>query len=275
MTEGPSGVPHGGGTLPQRGTIPLRVASFNIRFGHADDGDDSWPLRRAALRDQLLAVDWQFLGLQEVVSEQLAYLRDQLPHTEYASAGRDDGLLAGEHCSVFVNSPDWTLDSADVRWLSEEPETPGSIGWDATLPRIVTITRATHRPTGTRLGFASTHFCYQGDTARLESARLIDRWLTAEADGRAWILVGDFNLEPGSPPLAFMRDQGWVSALPDDAGGTNHSFAGGTTGGQIDHILVSPDIEVAGWAVERDQVDGRWPSDHYLVWADLEIPVSS
>lgn len=266
--------PVAGGARDRDATIPLSVATFNIRYGHADDGDNSWPLRRAALRDQLLAVDWQLLGLQEVVSEQLGYLRDQIPHTEYASAGRDDGLLAGEHCPVFVNTPDWTLDSADVRWLSEQPETPGSVGWDATLPRIVTITRATHRPSGTQIGFANTHFCYQGDTARMESARLIDRWLTAEAGGRAWIIVGDFNLELGSPPLRFLRDRGWVSALPDGIGGTNHSFAGGTDEGQIDHILVSPDIGVTGWAVERNQIESHWPSDHYLVLAELQIPLA-
>jgi endonuclease/exonuclease/phosphatase family metal-dependent hydrolase len=270
-------------TAPANGTsvvpdgpaiIPITVASFNIRYGHADDGDDSWPMRKESVRDQLLAVDWQFLGLQEVVALQLAYLRDRIPHTEYASAGRDDGLLAGEHCSVFVNSPEWTLDSADIRWLSETPEVPGSIGWDATLTRIVTITRATHRPTGTRIGLANTHFCHIGDTARFESAKLIDGWLTAEADDRAWILVGDFNLVPGSAPLSFLRDQGWVSALPDGLGGTSHSFDGGVDQGQIDHILVSPDITVTNWGVEREQVNGRWPSDHYLVHATLGIPVA-
>jgi hypothetical protein len=54
--------------------------------------------------------------------------------------------------------------------LSTEPEVPGSVGWDAHLPRIATIVRLRHRD-GTAAGVANTHFDHAGDQARLESAR--------------------------------------------------------------------------------------------------------
>lgn len=257
-------------------TISVGVASFNIRNSSADDGDDSWPHRKDATLDQIRAVDWQFLGMQEVLADQFAFLRDHLSHTEYASSGRDDGLQAGEHNSVFVNSPEWTLESAEVRWLSESPDEPGSIGWDATLPRIVTMTKATHTATGARLGFANTHFCYQGREAQLHSAELIDGWLTGEeSDGRPWIVVGDLNIGPDAAPLVHLRSRGWTTALPaDEAGSTFHGFTGTTEGEQIDHILLSPGLEAVDWGVERGRVHGRWPSDHYLVRAEVRVPVS-
>ena len=54
-------------------------------------------------------------------------------------AGRDDGMSAGEHSSVLVRPGDWRIERSETRWLSDDPGTPGSVGWDAHLTRVATL----------------------------------------------------------------------------------------------------------------------------------------
>ena len=60
--------------------------------------------------------------------------------TDYASAGagRDDGAKAGEMNPVFYKKDKFDLVRTITFWLSDTPEVPGSKGWGASLPRIVT-----------------------------------------------------------------------------------------------------------------------------------------
>ena len=76
-------------------------------------------------------------------------------------------LRSREGFAVPTSSPRYTaVESHETRWLSSEPEVPGSVGWDAHLPRIATIVRLRHRD-GTAAGVANTHFDHASDQARL------------------------------------------------------------------------------------------------------------
>jgi endonuclease/exonuclease/phosphatase family metal-dependent hydrolase len=249
--------------------LPLHVASFNIRYARADDGDDSWPLRRAATAAELEHVlTWDIAGLQEVLAEALDYLLRTVTHHQVVSAGRDDGVRAGEHCTVLVRDPAWTVESHEVKWLSTTPDVPGSVGWDADLTRIVTLVRLRHT-SGVRLGFANAHFDHAGAKSRVGAAELIAGTIEAE-DDRPWVFVGDLNTEPGSDALRVFAERGWTSALADDAGPTCHSF-GGRDHGQIDHILFTPGLRLVDAGIDHTRPDGRYPSDHYPVWASLQF----
>lgn len=250
-------------------SVDLSVASFNIRYGRADDGPDSWPMRKESTAAELAeVVRWDLVGLQEALQEQVDYLTSHVPHTAVVSVGRDDGISAGEHCTVLVDNPDLEVVSSQSRWLSEDPDVPGSVSWDASMTRMVTFVRLRHVPTGIRFGFANAHFDSVGEQARIESAKLIDGWL--RDDEHPWIFVGDLNDLPGSRCLQAFTDAGWTSALGSDAGSTCHSF-GGTDHGQIDHILCTPGITVTAAGIDTSRPGGRYPSDHYAIWANLTV----
>jgi endonuclease/exonuclease/phosphatase family metal-dependent hydrolase len=251
-------------------SLDLRVASFNIRNSSADDGDDSWPLRRDTTVAAIEALDADLVGLQEVLPDQLAFLREAFPTYRLLGAGRDDGDAAGEHSTVLVRPGAWTVESDQTRWLSAEPDRPGSVGWDADLPRIATLVRLRHED-GTRVGIANTHYDHIGETARVESSLLLHGWLEAEPD-RHWIILGDLNAIPGSRPLRAFTDAGWRETLPPEAGGTDHDFTGATDGDRIDHILVGKSWQVVTARVAYERPDGRLPSDHWPVVADLRLP---
>ena len=244
----------------------LRVASFNIRTSNGQDGRNRWWWRRRACAAGIRGFEADVVGLQEVRPLQLAYLRRALPGYAFVGRGRDrDG--GGEHASVLVG-PGWTVQSHETRWLSERPDVPGSIGWDAGLTRIATLVRLQRG--ATRLGIANAHFDSRGRQAREHSAVLLAEWLHAEAD-RPWLVLGDLNAQPRSVPLRTLTAAGFADPLPPDAGGTEHGFTGATDRTRIDYVLAGPGVQVTSAWIEHPRPHGRLPSDHWPVLADVEV----
>jgi endonuclease/exonuclease/phosphatase family metal-dependent hydrolase len=245
----------------------LRVASFNIRTSRGRDGRNRWRRRR----DVCVAAIGEFaadvVGLQEVRPDQLDDLHRAFPAATIVGAGRDeDG--GGEHASVLVPPGSWLVESSETRWLSPTPTRPGSRGWDAGLTRVVTLVRL--RCGATRVGVANTHFDHQGKVARERSAGLIAEWLGQERD-RPWVVLGDLNDDPVSPPLRRLADAGYTDTLAPDAGGTEHAFTGGTDRTRIDYVLIGPGVAVCAAWISHTHPQGRLPSDHWPVLADLRV----
>ncbi len=249
--------------------VSLRVATFNIRNSSAPDGQHAWPMRRYVTVAAINSLDADVIGLQEVLPDQLAFLRSAFRTHRVLGVGREDGSAVGEHSTVLVRPGAWTVESEETRWLSAEPGTPGSVGWDAHLPRTVTLVRLRHE-SGQLAGVANTHLDHAGEQARLESAQLLHEWMSEEPD-RAWVLLGDLNAVPGSPPLTTLLDNGWRDPLPEATGGTEHSFTGATDRDRIDHILLGPDWTAERAWVSYDRPGGLLPSDHWPVAADLRL----
>ncbi len=245
----------------------LRVASFNIRTSRGRDGRNRWRRRRDVCLAAIREFSADIVGLQEVRPDQLDDLRRAFPDATIVGAGRDaDG--GGEHASVLVPPGGWTVESSETRWLSATPTRPGSRGWDADLARVLTLVRL--RRGVTRLGVANTHFDHQGSMARECSAALIAEWLDQEP-GLPWVVLGDLNAQPGSLPLRLLADSGYTDALPPDAGGTEHAFTGATDRTRIDYVLVGPGVAAAAAWIGHDRPQGRLPSDHWPVLADLVV----
>jgi endonuclease/exonuclease/phosphatase family metal-dependent hydrolase len=243
------------------------VASFNIRTSLGRDGGNHWLLRRRAFVTVLRGLDADVVGLQEVRPGALRYLRRRFRGAQFLGRGRDRGG-GGEHAAVMVAAGRWRVESAETRWLSAAPEEPGSVGWDAGRPRVVTLVRLTDG--ATRIGVANTHLDDRGSVARREGAALIVRWLAAEPE-RPWVIVGDLNVRPDSRTFRIFLGAGYRDALAGVAGGTEHGFTGAADRNRIDHILVGPGITVVSSAIERPRPGGRLPSDHWPVVAELRI----
>ena len=245
----------------------LRVASFNIRTSRGLDGSNRWRHRRDICLTAIRDFSADVIGLQEVRPDQLNDLRRAFPAATIVGAGRDaDG--GGEHASVLVPGISWTVESSETRWLSPTPARPGSRGWDAGLARVVTLVRLRRGPV--RVGVANTHFDHRGPLARERSARLIAAWLGQEPD-RPWVVLGDLNEQPGSPPLRLLADAGYTDTLPPDAGGTEHAFTGATDRTRIDYVLTGPGVRVTAAWIGHDRPGGQLPSDHWPVLADLSV----
>ena len=272
---------------PAAASEPVRVMSFNIRYGTADDGVNAWPKRKQFLADTITRFDPDLLGTQETLAFQRDELRGLLHRYEAAGVGRDDGREKGEMAALFYKPARFEKIAGGDFWLSPEPETVGSKGWDAALPRIATWVKLADKgdAAAAPILFLNTHFDHQGAEARRESAALIRRWLGTHRAGCRLVVSGDFNAGEGSPPYEalFAADDDQASPLVDtfrvavptrESAGPEGTFTGFdarvTGGARIDWIGCSRDWRVAAGGIDRSERDGRTPSDHAAVTALLE-----
>ena len=158
-----------------------RVLSFNIRYGLADDGDNSWPQRRELVFEAIRAGSYDFIGLQEALPFQIEEIQERLPGYGLLSRTREADPNEGEACAIFYRSSRWRLDPEQhgTFWLSATPEEPGSKSWDSSLPRIATWGAFISRQTDQQIYVYNTHFDHRGSAARLESAKLIRAHIAA------------------------------------------------------------------------------------------------
>lgn len=271
-------------TLTASAADPVRVMSFNVRYATAPDGDNHWDKRKQFLADTITTFDPDLLGTQETQAIQRDFLAEQLKGYEAFAAGRDDGKEAGEMAALFFRKDRFEKTAGGHFWLSETPDTPGSKGWDAALPRIATWVKLTDRtaPKGQPVLFLNTHLDHMGEKARLEAARLIRKKVAELGDGCRLIVTGDFNAGEGSEPYTtFFGDAGGKPSPLIDSfrvmhptrgkeEGTFHAFKPDTTDkDRIDWIASSRDWDVRLAGIDRTTKDGRAPSDHFAVTAVL------
>ncbi len=263
---------------------PVRVMSFNIRYGTARDGDDHWDKRKQFLADTIAAFDPDLLGTQETLAFQRDYLAEKLTGYEAFGVGRDDGQEKGEMAALLFRKERFEKTGGGHFWLSDKPDTVGSKGWDAALPRIATWVKLTDRtdPKGKPVLFLNTHFDHLGKKARAESAKFIRAWLGEREASCRVVVTGDFNAGEGSDPYTalFADADGKPSPVIDtfrtlhptrgkEEGTFNGFKATAITGERIDWIAASRDWNVRLAGIDRTVKDGRVPSDHFPVTAVL------
>jgi len=255
---------------------PIRVMSFNIRYGLAKDGDDAWPNRTDLVINTIKAYQPDLLGTQETLKFQADFLKGKLPDYSYVGRTRDDNPN-GEQCAVFYRTDRFEKVSEQQFWLSETPDVPVSKSWDSSLPRIVTLVVLKDREHDKTLTFYNTHFDHRGATARLESAKLLRAKVEALPENAPVIITGDFNCDEGSKPYAELLGSSrlgdsyrlvYPDAKPDE--GTFNGFKGTADGARIDWVVHSPAFKPTEATIDRTNKDGRYPSDHCPVTAVLK-----
>ena len=238
----------------------LRLMSFNLRRDVDADGPNRWAPRREVVARLVERLAPHVLGTQEGLPHQLADLDARLPRYRRVGMCRD-GDGAGEHVAIFYDASRLILVAWGDLWLSDAPNLPGSRSWGNRLPRMVTWARFTDQETGRSFTCANTHLDHESGASRERSARfLAERFPDA-------VVMGDLNDAPDTRTWSLLLD-GRRDALDGVPGGTFHGFRG-ERGDRIDGILVPQAWTVAAARVVDERVDGRLPSDHYPVVADV------
>ncbi len=257
---------------------PLRVMSFNIRYGTASDGERSWPNRRVHLVSVIRDHAPHILGVQEALRSQLDELRGAFPLHREIGVGRDDGRAAGEYSALLVDSTRFTVVGEGTFWFSDTPDVPGSMTWGNRYSRICTWARLVDRATGDTLRVYNLHWDHESQPSRVRSAaQLLQRVSRDSSAGDHVMVLGDFNADERNPAYralitgrrALLRDAFRVMHPDAKIVGTFNAFRGDSTGGMIDHVLVGPRWKVLGAGIDRRRYGRLWPSDHFPVWAVL------
>ncbi len=280
-----------GPPVARGGVFELRVMSFNIRYATAGDGENRWDNRKKLVFDTIARHRLDVVGLQEALASQVDEAHKTLPQYAVVGVGRDDGKRGGEFAPILYLASRFDVAEQGTFWLSDTLEVPGSKSWGNALPRVCTWARLVDRKTGWGLYVYNVHLDHASQPSRERSAQLLAERIGKRGSPDPVVVVGDFNAGEDNPVMVFLTQRppdidvgnaqpavspGLIDtfrALHPTAGqvGTYHGFNGAVDGDKIDYVLVQPEARVLEAAILRDNEQGRYPSDHYPVFARVRL----
>lgn len=263
----------------------IRVMTYNIRLLHQGDGINYWDHRRPHLTNLIRYHEADIIGVQEAFRSQLDNITTDLPQYNWFGVCRTNGSLTpqpdNEFSAILYNRDRFQLLDGNTLWLSETPNKIGSVGWDAALPRIVTWAKFRDKINDEIFYHFNTHFDHIGETARYESALLILKKIKEIAGNAPVVLTGDFNCSQSERPYLALTDttrsyyfKDAFATSTDLHYGPIATFAPdflitGLTDRRIDFIFTRNNIAVRKHGILSDSMNGRLPSDHLPVLAEI------
>jgi endonuclease/exonuclease/phosphatase family metal-dependent hydrolase len=258
----------------------LKVMTFNVRFDNPGDGINAWAHRVPLVEAYMAEVAPDIVGMQENLHHQNEDLLRIMPGYQYVGTGRDDGRQGGEYSPIFFRSDRFELLGHGQFWLSETPEVPGSIGWEAVLPRVVAWAWLSDRKSGLDFYVFNTHFSHVSDLARRKSMKFMSEQIRKIAGDSRVIVTGDFNITKGSElyydmlahfyRLNRLQNVELISEAPvSGAQSTFNAFREDVPPRVIDYIFVDNHFRVRSYQVDHIMHNGVYISDHWPVWTSL------
>jgi endonuclease/exonuclease/phosphatase family metal-dependent hydrolase len=253
------------------------VGTYNLRYDNPADEGNLWKDRAPIVASLIRFHDFDLLGTQEGLTNQLNDMSDALPAYARFGLGRDDGIDAGEHSAIFYKKDRFTLLDKGNFWLSETPGRP-SLGWDATCcKRICSWVKLQDKVARKPLWCFNVHYDHQGVMAREESSKLILKKIGEIAGNGTVILTGDFNGGHSSSWYQTIANSGIIAdtykqvPYPYTNNPTFQAFGKQIAGNEIiDHIFTTGNFKVKRWGILSDSYHGRYASDHFPVLAEIE-----
>jgi len=260
----------------------IKVMTMNVRYDNSSDSINAWPNRASQVCNFIIKEKPDILGMQEVLLRQYEVIDSVL--TDYTSigVGRDDGARAGEMNPVFFRKERFDMVRTITFWLSDTPEIPGSKGWGASLPRIVTWMELVDKNRHEHFFYFNTHFAHDSDSARIMSSKVLLNEVEKIAEGFPFIITGDFNMLPTSAGYAILtgpaesvpllKDSYTISEKrPLGPAFTFNGFSDKPGTGRIDYIFVKNGMKVLDHSTVIKKEHGIYISDHWPVEAVVSI----
>lgn len=253
------------------------VGSFNIRYDNPKDSGNLWKDRAPIVANLIRFHEFDVLGIQEGLINQIDDISKSLPEYSRYGKGRDDGKDGGEHSAIYFKKDRFKLLKSGDFWLSQTPDKPG-LGWDATCcNRICSWVYLEDLKTKKQFYAFNVHFDHQGKIARVESGKLMVAKIKEIAGDKPALLTGDFNGGRDSEWYQTLANSNVVADVYSQAKFpyANNSSANGfrTPRGNtvIDHIFSTKQFKVSKWGILTDTYFGKFPSDHFPILARVEL----
>lgn len=256
-------------------SFDVDVMSFNIRYGTTRDGENHWDNRKGQVIDVIRQYSPDVLGLQEALRFQMDEIRKSLPQYGETGVGRDGGT-EGEYSAILYRLDRFDVYESGTFWLSDTPEVP-STHWGNRIRRICSWARLLDRQSGLAFYIYNTHLDHRSQPSREKSVRLIVDFIQKRTHPDPFVLTGDFNAGEDNPAIEYLKGKGKMADTfrilhPEaEVVGTFNGFKGRSNGPKVDCIFVSPSVTTLHASIVRTEKEGRYPSDHFPVTANLQF----
>jgi endonuclease/exonuclease/phosphatase family metal-dependent hydrolase len=261
----------------------VKILCCNIRVNVPADGEagNGWNDRKALCLDVMRAQAADIICTQECRDVHYADLRQGLP--EFDSFGLSGPGDFHPTDAVFFARSRFDLVSSGGFWLSETPHIAGSQSWDSACPRFANWLDLRDRESGQEFRIWNTHYDHISQIAREKQARCIVEASEVFGGSLPQLFAADCNADASNPVIDVMKAGGWIDTYtemhgPADPGFTYHAFIGPkyaevrkNTTGKIDFIFHRGLVKTLSAEIIYDSRDGRYPSDHYFLSAEVRI----
>jgi endonuclease/exonuclease/phosphatase family metal-dependent hydrolase len=264
------------------GKNAIKVMTLNVRYDNPHDSANSWPRRASMVCSFIKNVKPDVMGMQEVLLNQYDVIQTYLKDYLSVGVGRVDGIKEGEMNPIFFRKDKFDMARTKTFWLSETPESAGSISWGSSLPRIVTWVELVNKKSHDHLYFFNTHFAHDSDSARTMSSKLLMFKVDSIATGFPFIVTGDFNMLPSEAGYHILTGPTESVPLFSDSylisgkkpGGPAYTFNGFSDkpgSGRVDYIFVRNEMKVLEYNTFAKKERKVFISDHWPVEAIISI----
>jgi endonuclease/exonuclease/phosphatase family metal-dependent hydrolase len=249
----------------------LNIFSSNIRFENPSDGPNDWPFRKALLSSILNSNDAHIVCSQEGRKSQLMDLNSLLD-TNIVD-GHRSYIAERMYPTIFVNG-DIQIDKSQDIWLSNTPNIAGSKSFNSMFPRLCTYIRFTYMNKDFIL--VNTHLDHVEENTRLEQTKVLVREINKVHKDEYIIVCGDFNTKPQSKVHSHLLESlslidPWYDFYSKEES-THHPFTGNNlSGSRIDWILLDKRLQVEEFKIIKDNIHGKYPSDHFPIFAKIKL----
>ncbi len=257
---------------------PIVVGTYNLRYDNKGDTGNLWIDRAPVVTSLIRFYDFDILGTQEGLKNQLDDISNALPAYARYGVGRNDGVDDGEHSAIFYKKERFSLLAKGDFWLSETPDKP-TLGWDAKCcKRICSWVKLKDKKTGNTLWCFNAHYDHEGVIAREESSKLILKKIKEIAGTGPVIFTGDLNGGHSTGCYQQIVQSGWLKdtydrvQYPHTNNPSFNGFGKQISGNEIiDHIFTTKNFSVKRWGILSDTYHGKYPSDHFPVLSEIAL----
>lgn len=248
--------------------MELKIISFNIRCCDDPNGN-SIAERAPRLHEVTKKYDADIIGFQEFTVPWETHIAKYYP--EYEMFNKYRSVQELESAPILWKKDKFDLVDKGYFWLSDTPEVE-SRGWDELYNcwRMCEYVILKDRQSGKEFTYMNTHYGF-GDKGQCASSNLIYEYSKKISQNPTFI-TGDFNMRPTALGYAEMvkhfTDVNAVTA--NDRRTTYHGY-GKVDNEHIDYCFINKDIKPMSFKLIDELFDGKYPSDHYGIYTELEM----
>ncbi|AOR23676.1 endonuclease/exonuclease/phosphatase family protein [Clostridium taeniosporum] len=257
----------------------MKVMTFNLRCDFFLDFNNRWDTRKKLVFDIINKYNCDLIGTQEATENMFKDIYNNIdtfniignPRSKKLFSERNDILVSKRH----------KIDNYKTFWLRDDYEKAGRSRWYSMFPRICT-TAVIELSNGKRIRICNSHLDCLFYHARLYELKKIAEFIKKEQEKEELplIIMGDFNSKPNSKLIKEFANgdifnkrliavQDRNKELYNKA--TMGHFKNKEKGAHIDYIFVSEEFEIVDVEIVKYSVNGKYPSDHYPLMAEIDI----
>ena len=180
----------------------------------------------------------------------------------------------GEHCAIYFDARRFDELASGTFWLEQPTDRPRG-GSALNVKRLCTWVRLRDRASGRIIRVYNTHL-YLTEAARRSAVGPILAHIAAGDPEDAVLLSADFNAPPSAPSRRLLGNAELTdcAVLAGQPAGKRTFHLYGIPLRSLDGVLVDGHWRVRQHSILKSKPGNVYPSDHFGVLADLDLPNS-